>query len=196
MRTVWTPPCPTAFPRTIDGEIRQVQVFSPEYSKGKAPENSCYSPLEGYSIIYYYEDGLPYFALCYDDNTKPREQFRFYLSQGEIVQWVDERGMKSYNPPEEFFFIYDHALSAYSRATYDRYDTGDYAVQVGSFKEREQAEKCRDSLIEAGEDARMEKIDGVYCVLIGEYEDWEEAAEAFQDMELTEECGTTYVRLI
>ena len=182
--------------RTIDGEIRQVQVFSPQYSKAKNPENSCYSPLEDYSIIYYYEDGLPYFALCYYDNTSPRDQFRFYLSQGEIIQWIDEDGETSNEAPEEFFFLYDHAMAAYSRAMYDRYDKGSYAIQVGSFKDKEQAEDCRDSMLDEGQDARVECIDNVYCVLIGKYKDWDKAAEAFEDVELTDECGITYIRLI
>lgn len=182
--------------RTIEGEIRQIQVFSPEYSKAKNPEKSYYSPLEDYSVIYYFEDGLPYFALCYDDNTKPRDQLRFYLSQGEIIHWIDEDGEESDEAPEEFFFLYDHAMSAYSRAMYDSYDKGKYAIQAGSFKDKGQAEACRDSLIQVGQDARVENIDNVYCVLIGNYRDWDKAAEAFEDMELTDECGITYVRLI
>lgn len=182
--------------RTIDKEIRQVQVFSPIYSKAKNPENSYYSPLDDYSVIYYFKDGLPYFALCYYDNTSPREEYRFYLSQGEIIQWIDEDGETSNEAPEEFFYLYDHAIAAYSRAMYDRYDKGNYAIQVGSFKDKESAEECRDSLVNIGQDARVEEIDNVYCVLIGKYKDWDKAAEAFEDVELTDECGITYVRLI
>lgn len=182
--------------RIIDGEIRQVQVFAPSYSKAKNPENSFYSPLEDYSMIYYFKDELPYFALCYYENTKPREEMRFYLSQGEIIQWVDEDGEESSEAPEEFFFIYDHALSAYARAMYDRYDKGKYAIQVGSFKDKELAEECCTSLIENGQDARVKIMDSLYCVLIGEYKDWDKAAEAFEDVELTEECGITYIRLL
>ena len=182
--------------RTINKEIRQVQVFSPIYYEAKIPENSCYSPLEDYSVIYYYDDGLPFFALCYNDNTSSREEYRFYLSQGEIIQWIDDDGETSNQAPDEFFFLYDHAMAAYSRAMYDRYDKGNYAIQVGSFKDKEQAEDCRDSMLDEGQDARVESIDNVYCVLIGKYKDWDKAAEAFEDVELTDLCGTTYIRLV
>ena len=59
-----------------------------------------------------------------------------------------------------------------------------------------QAEDCRDSMLDEGQDARVECIDNVYCVLIGKYKDWDKAAEAFEDVELTDECGITYIRLI
>ena len=78
----------------------------------------------------------------------------------------------------------------------DRYDKGNYAIQVGSFKDKEQAEDCRDSMLDEGQNARVECIDNVYCVLIGKYKDWDKAAEAFEDVELTDECGITYIRLI
>ena len=178
-----------AMARTIDGEIRQIDIEATD-------EASYYSPLEDYSVIYYYEDGLPYFALYYYEGSKPRKEFRFFLSESEIVKWIDADGKESYESPDEFFFVYDHAVAAYARAMYDRYDKGRYAIQAGCFKDRDEAAACRNALAKQGVDARIQVIDEAYCVLIGKYKDWDSANDDRKEIDFTGECGIVFIRLI
>lgn len=178
-----------AMVRTIEGVIKQIDIQSTD-------EASYYSPLEDYSVIYYYDDGLPYFALYYYEGTKPREQIRFYLSESEIVKWIDSDGEESYEAPDEFFYVYDHAVAAYARAMYDRYGKGRYAIQAGCFKDKDDAEDCCNSLVKQGVEARVQVIDEAYCVLIGKYKDWDSANDARNEIDFTDDCGIVLIRLI
>lgn len=89
--------------RTCKEDVRQIDIAATYWE-------SQYAPHEKYSIIYYYENGEPYFALLNEKGSY--NEFRFYIYEGEIVQ----DGNVKAEVPEEFAFIYEHAVSAYTLA--------------------------------------------------------------------------------
>ncbi|MGN0981881.1 MAG: SPOR domain-containing protein [Candidatus Limivicinus sp.] len=182
------------FCRTVFGKVRQVSINAASTADGR--KVTYYSPLDDYNVIYYYDEkGLPYFAL-YTTADSAKEELRFFLSQGEVIKLIDSDKQEYYDIAEDFQWLYNHAVAAYSRAVYDRYGTGTYAVQAASFKDKDDAVDCCNALNKRGASARVEVIDYNYCVLIGSYKDWEKANKAADGISYPSSCDYVFVRLV
>ena len=96
-----------AIARTYKEDVRQIDIAA-------GNKDSAYAPKEEYGIIYYYDDGQPYFALL--NRKGSYDEYRFYIYEGEIIQFIDENGEIKDAVPEEFSHIYDHAAEAYALA--------------------------------------------------------------------------------
>lgn len=175
-------------------KIRQIDILSHQRSDSR--NSSYYSPLNDYTVGYYYHNGLPYFAFVYDDNTSNNKETRLYISEGEVVSWKNSYGEEGFGEPAEFDFIYEHAMSAYARAMCDYADKGTFAIDMGTFKDSGAALACRQSLLDLGINARIEVIDNIYCVLVGRYNTWDAAAEDAEMLHMTDECGIMFIRCL
>lgn len=182
---------------SISGKIKQIDVLADCVVK-KDSSNSNYVIYDDFSAIYYYtDDGLPRFALLSDKSTVYKKEYRFYLSEGEVIKWIDSDGEEYYGEPENLPGLYDIALANYSRAMYDCYNKGKYSVQVGCFLDENDAKACQKSMKSLGEDVIVKKIDNAYCVLTRYYfKDWESAASYGADMNFSDDCGVIFVRLL
>lgn len=177
---------------TYNNQVRQVDINS--YSNHHSnPKNSTnYAPYDYYSVIYYYNDGIPYFALVYDNSADSFET-KLYFSEGEIVYWKNEDKQSGEYTPAEFSTMYEHALFAYARAMYDCFNSSSYTIQVGCFKDSS-AVSCYNSMVKIGVYPSLAIIDNCYCILVGSYSTWDDAARALDKLSYTKDCGIMFVR--
>lgn len=182
---------------TVDGVIKQIDVFADCIVKEKS-SSSNYLVFDDFSVIYYYtDDGLPRFALIMDKSSVYNKEYRFYLSEGEVIKWVDNEGNEYFEEPTNFPGLYEIALANYARAMYDCYDKGKYVVQMGCFTDKDDAEKCMESMTSLGEDVVIDRLDDAYCVVSHYYfKDWDSATEYGKGMEFSDDCGIIFVRLL
>ena len=164
----------------------------------KDASNSKYVVYDDFSAIYYYtDDGLPRFALFTDKSSVYKKEYRFYLSEGEVIKWVDNDGEEYYGDPQNLPGLYEIALANYSRAMYDCYNKGKYSIQVGCFTDEKDAKACQKSMADLGEDVIVKEIDNAYCVLTRYYfDDWDSASSYGAEMSFSDDCGVIFVRLL
>ena len=182
---------------TISGKIKQIDVLADRVVK-KDSSNSKYVIYDDFSAIYYYtDDGLPRFALLMDKSSVYKKEYRLYLSEGEVIKWVDNDGEEYYGEPQNLPGLYEIALANYARAMYDCYNKGKYVVQVGCFRDEKDAKACQESMAELGEEVVVKKLDNAYCVLTRYYfDDWDSAASYGAEMNFSDDCGVIFVRLL
>lgn len=182
---------------SISGKIKQIDVLADCVVK-KDSSNSKYAVYDDFSAIYYYTDGgLPRFALLTDKSATYIKDYRFYLSEGEVIKWVDNDGEEYYGEPQNLPGLYEIALANYARAMYDCYNKGKYSVQVGCFRDEKDAKACQKSMTDLGEDVIVKEIDNAYCVLTRYYfDDWDSAASYGAEMNFSDDCGVIFVRLL
>lgn len=182
---------------SISGIIKQIDVLA-DYAVKKDASNSKYVVYDDFSAIYYYtDDGLPRFALFTDKSSVYKKEYRFYLSEGEVIKWVDNDGEEYYGDPQNLPGLYEIALANYSRAMYDCYNKGKYSIQVGCFTDEKDAKACQKSMADLGEDVIVKEIDNAYCVLTRYYfDDWDSASSYGAEMSFSDDCGVIFVRLL
>lgn len=185
---------------TIDGNIKQIDIL-PACKVDKNTSSSNYIINDDLDVIYYYTDsGFPRFSLMTDKSTIYDDEYRLFLSEGEVIKYIDDNGdtYSSENSDlSELNYVYDYALAAYARAYYDHTGKGKYIVQMGCFKDLDDANECKQSMDALGEEVVIDKLDNVYCVVSKYYfNDWNDASKYGADMDFSDDCGTIFVRLL